>query len=217
MVKPYLISTIYNSIRTLNYFLKFIYNKNSFFQKTGFIISYIKGIPLDEAGKPVPWMNYAILDFFNKKLHKQITVFEFGSGFSTIFFSEKVQHITSVEISETWYKKASEITYEKNNVSIIYRGDITTYTEAIIETGKRYNMIVVDGCERVMCAKNAYRHLTDDGVLILDDSDRAEYRYIWEYCFDKGFRELTFIGLKPTGFSIDSTTIFYRSNNILSI
>ena len=59
--------------------------------------------------------------------------------------------------------------------------------------------------------------LTDDGVLILDDSNREEYYEIWKFYIQKGFREITFEGLKPNGFCNEHTTIFYRDNNCLHI
>jgi hypothetical protein len=49
------------------------------------------------------------------------------------------------------------------------------YVKAVQSTGEHYNIIIVDGRNRVKCANFAVDYLTSDGVLILDNSEREWY------------------------------------------
>jgi len=54
-------------------------------------------------------------------------------------------------------------------------------------------------------------------VIVFDDSDRAVWLEGVEHLLNLGFKQLKISGLKPTGFGIDETSIFYRKNNCLEI
>jgi hypothetical protein len=44
--------------------------------------------------------------------------------------------------------------------------------------------------------------LKEDGVLILDDSNRTYYHEIFNFYRKKGFKEITFSGLKPSDIEV---------------
>ncbi len=52
--------------------------------------------PLDADGRPIPWMNYPVIDLLRERLTKDLHLFEFGSGFSTTFYAQLVGHVTSI-------------------------------------------------------------------------------------------------------------------------
>ncbi len=59
---------------------------------------------IDKDRKPIPWFSYPFIDFLTPRLSKEITVFEFGSGNSTLFFAERVKKVISIEHNKDWYQ-----------------------------------------------------------------------------------------------------------------
>jgi hypothetical protein len=208
---------IYNFIRVINLFRLILNNGNSYLNKTGYINAYVAGKPIDKHNNAIPWMNYAIINFFDSRLNKGLSVFEYGSGYSTIYFANKIKNIVSIEYDKKWFEIAKKLTKPYKNVTITYKDLSTNYADAVLDQEFLFDIIVIDGRNRVECAINSIKRLSDVGVLVLDDSLRTNYKAIWDFYIENGFKELTFTGLKPMGFSIDSTTIFYRTNNCLRI
>ncbi len=61
--------------------------------------------PVDKDGNPIPWFTYPAIEFLKERLTKEMTVFEYGSGSSTLFFAERVKEIISVETNKEWFNK----------------------------------------------------------------------------------------------------------------
>ena len=95
-----------------------------------------------------------------------------------------------------------------------YGGD---YCKTIVSTDSKYSIIIVDGRDRVNCILNTTSSLSQDGVLILDDSEREEYQNGVIHLKQLGYNELDFWGIAPGIFYNKCTSIFYRDNNCLGI
>lgn len=193
--------------------MKMAFSKKSYLVKTGFIHSRISDSLRNKNGEYLPWMNYSIIQLFNERLSKTLMVFEYGSGSSTMYFAKRVGHIMSVEYNEGWFKKVVEHTQGMDNVDINFVPLDDNYHKAvgILGHGKKFDIIIVDGRYRVESALFSFDYLSEKGVVILDDSARPHYSGAFDFYHEKGFHHLTFQGLKPTGFGVDTTTIFYRS------
>lgn len=105
------------------------------------------------------------------------------------------------------------------NVNLIYQEkDIDgKYCRTIMATEKKYDIVIVDGGDRVNSLKQTFGALSDRGVVVLDDSHRKAYLEHIKDLKEKGFRAIDFEGLKPKGSKIYKTTIFYRNGNCLDI
>ena len=57
----------------------------------------------------VPWITFKAKEWLDLYLKVNMTVFEWGSGNFTMYFSEKVKKLISVEHDENWHKKISGI------------------------------------------------------------------------------------------------------------
>ncbi|MEP2024445.1 MAG: hypothetical protein ABJH98_13635 [Reichenbachiella sp.] len=205
--------------RVFETFYNFSFHKESYFVREAYLKSQSEKKPVDANGNPIPWMNYAILDFFSERLNADLSLFEYGSGFSTQYFASKLKTVKSIEYDQIWYQKVRKEIAHLENAEVKYYELDRNYANAILTEGEEilYQLILIDGRHRVACAKNACAQLTSDGVLILDDSDRKGYKEVFEYYKKQDFRHLTFSGIKPTSFRKHSTTIFYRPNNCLDI
>lgn len=91
------------------------------------------------------------------------------------------------------------------------------YCRVIKETDEKYDIVIVDGADRVNCVKQSIGCLSENGVLILDDSSRERYQAAFNYIKDMGFRVLDFEGLKPTKFDTSRSSIIYKDDNCLYI
>ena len=196
---------------------KLIRNRNSYLYLTGWMQSLRESRPTDGNANPIPWMNFSVIRLLEDRLKDDFILFEYGSGYSTFFYARKVRTVISVEYDEQWYRIVKS--QMPANVELIFRekdvdGD---YCRVIGATGEQFDVVVVDGRDRVNCVKQAMPALSPRGVILLDDSQRDEYREGIEFARAKGFRALDLEGLKATGNGIDRTTVLYRDGNCLGI
>jgi len=202
------------SLLTINTLL---INKKSYLRSTGYLRSFKQGHPCDKDGEFLPWMNYPVITFLKERLSKDINIFEYGSGFSTRFYAKRVNTVTSLEYDKFWYKKIKE-TLPSNVELIFQKSDINgEYCRAIQKTNKKYELIVIDGDDRENCMRECISSLSENGVVVLDDSQRTEYEECILKLEKSGFRRIHFEGLKPKGKHMDRTTIFYKDGNSLGI
>lgn len=192
-------------------------NKNSYLHTTGWLRSLEAGKPIDKEGNPIPWINYPMIRFLEERLTDDLNVFEFGSGYSTLFYAEKVKSITSLEYDKNWFELIKSMV--PKNAQLIYKKKDRDgeYCRAIHLANKKYDVIIIDGRDRVNCIKQSFSALSLQGVIILDDSQREWYKEGIVLVNEKGFRILNIEGLKPHGTDTDRTTIFYRDGNCLGI
>ncbi len=172
---------------------------------------------IDHEGNPIPWVTYSFIDFIKDRITKKHDVFEFGSGNSTIFYAERAAAVYSVEHDKAWFEKSSKINLPNINMihcDLVPGGD---YSKSAAATGRKFNIIIVDGRDRVNCCKEAILSLTEDGVVVLDDSERDFYSDAHAFFKANGFKHLPFTGMAPGVIISKCTSVFYRANNCLDI
>lgn len=173
---------------------------------------------VDADKKPIPWFTYSAKHFIEQKLKgTNLDVFEFGSGNSTIWFADRVKSIVSVEYDEKYFDIVAPKLKDRNNVE--YRKAFlgVDYHQQIEEFEEAFDIVIIDGRERVECAKSALPALRSNGVIIWDNSEREEYAEGYELIREAGFKEVFFQGLGPIGHYEWQTTIFYKDGNCLGI
>ncbi len=158
-----------------------------------------------------------MIAFLEQRLNNDMTLFEYGSGYSTLFFASLVKQVTAVEHNKNWFDIVSDM--KPDTVNLIYQPieDIEAYTQAAGFEKRLYDIIVIDGRERIRCAQFAVNLLTEPGVIIFDDSSRTRYKKVEAFFGQSGFKKLDFIGLKPGGITCHQTSIYYRNNNCLGL
>jgi len=164
--------------------------------------------------EPIPWWSYSFNDFFIPKLKKNIKVFEFGSGNSTIFLESRINKIISIEHDKNWYNKMKK---RLTKTKLVYKSLDNDYPKAILEFHEKFDLIIIDGRKRVKCIKNSISRLSTEGVLILDDSQREYYKAGIEYLLDNGFKHIYFSGVSAGTYKKKYTSIFYRENNWIGL
>lgn len=208
----------FSGLSSLSRGLRLLFSKRSYLVQVGYMRSAGQREPRSVDGEPLPWMNYGIIHFLDQRLTPELNLFEYGSGFSTIFYSGRVGKVTSVEHSPGWHQKVLGMVPENADVWLRELApDATKYINAAREGGEKYDLVVVDGRERVACAAVAVDVLSDRGVILLDDSSRGRYEAGIARLRSLGFRQLDFVGLKPAGLQGHQSSLFYRDNNCLGL
>jgi hypothetical protein len=136
---------------------------------------------------------------------------------SQLFYSNMVGSVDSVEYDKFWFDKLKPDLPQ--NVKLHYKEKSVDgeYCRVIQSSESLYDIVVVDGRDRVNCIKQSIGMLKAGGVVLLDDSQRERYIDGINYARSEGFRTLDFEGLKSTGLTLDRTTILYRDNNCLGL
>lgn len=192
-------------------------NESGYLSEIGWINSFNINMPIDHNFKPLPWVTYSFIDFISERLTKDMYIFEYGSGNSTLWYAKKVNFVTSVEHDIHWFNKIKNTM--PSNVDINYEELVygEKYSNFSNNMDKKYDIIIVDGRDRINCIKNSLNNLKDNGIIVLDDSERMSYRDGINILLENNFKKIDFWGISPGLFYKKNTTIFYKTNNCLGI
>ena len=188
-----------------------------YLNEIGWINSLKKQMPVDKNSNPLPWVTYGFIDFISERLNKGIDIFEYGTGNSTLWYAMRVNSVTSVEHDRKWLEKIKNSMPKNSDVhyqELEYGG---AYSQFSSQLNKKFNIVIVDGRDRVKCDKNAINSIKDDGVIVLDDSERETYKDGVSFLLSKNFKKIDFWGISPGLFYKKNTTIFYKEKNCLGI
>jgi hypothetical protein len=183
----------------------------------GWFNSFRSKMPVNAHNEPIPWVTYSFVDFIRDRIDSSHRIFEFGSGNSTLFYAKYAGKVVSVEHNKAWFDKIytnkpanSELIFCELKIDGNYCRIPQTYPE-------RFHIIIIDGRDRINCARQCLSALTNDGVVVLDDSERDHYKEAIVFLKEKGFKEIPFTGISPGSFIYKSTTLFYKKENCLYI
>ncbi|MGH3186217.1 MAG: class I SAM-dependent methyltransferase [Streptosporangiaceae bacterium] len=136
---------------------------------------------LYERGHPdAPWLTPEAVRLLGRMLLPSDRGLEFGSGRSTIWFAQRVRHLTSVEHDERWYADVSGRLKERalGNVDYILaprdepaeRGGGSKYAQvALAFADSSLDFALIDGTYREHTARYALLLIKPGGILIIDN------------------------------------------------
>jgi hypothetical protein len=131
-------------------------------------------------------------------LTRDMVVFEWGSGMSTLFFARRAFEVVSIEHNPKWFEKvgtaldywglmADRLLIESEKGLIADFGshqqgyeavNFKMYAEAVtIFPDDHFDVILVDGRARCACLRLAQAKLKVGGLLVLDDAARMIYQW----------------------------------------
>ena len=167
----------------------------------------------------LPWFSYGAIDFLEKFLRKEMQVFEFGSGGSTLFFAQRVRSVAAVEDNAHWCELVAEkLTARRidnvdlRHVPVAFTTDeafaSSEYLNAVRES--TFDVIIVDGTDwtknsRPICFRAAEHQVAPGGIIVVDDSWR--YRELRQ---SNGARRLEiFESVGPARYGVTSTDVYF--------
>ncbi|MBI2417061.1 MAG: FkbM family methyltransferase [Ignavibacteriales bacterium] len=190
---------------------------SGFLFEEGWFESFKTKSSVNKDGQPIPWFSYPCISFLEPRLTQDMHILEFGAGNSTIYFSTRVKTVDSIEHHEGWFQHLKQRL--PHNASLWYAPEkpVEKYAMAGNTCGRTFDIIIIDAIERVESLKTSFPLLNETGVMILDDSERAEYDEAHLFMKQKGYRQIDFWGMAPEVTLKKCTTIFYKPGNCLNI
>jgi len=166
----------------------------------------------DAQGNPIPWYTYPAIEYLNSFNFSQCDVFEFGSGNSSLYWASRCRTLISVEDSKEWYE---EINRKKSaNQTLINRSSEAGYIGALLEIDNSFDIIIIDGNYRLACSNAALEKITNEGMIVLDNSDRLIEKECAKLFRENGFIQIDFSGFGPINGYCWTTSIFLKSTKL---
>jgi hypothetical protein len=162
---------------------------------------------LNKTEHPLPWFTYPAIEYLQQLNLKDKVILEWGTGNSSLFFSERAETICSIEHNLDWHHKILSLNIFNQNLQ--YREE-AKYVEAIKDFHQRFDIIVIDGILREKCAAISLEYIKDDGLIILDNSDRDPQ--IAEYFRENNLIEVDMHGFGPINDYTWTTSFFFMRN-----
>lgn len=193
------------------------YGHKGYLNSIGWFTAFDQKQAVDGKGKALPWVTYSFIDFIKERIAKTQHIFEYGSGSSTIFYAERAGKVTSVEHDKGWFDKVKGTSPANAEMIFCELHRDGEYARKAMLLDKKFDIIIVDGRDRVNCCKYSLEALSPDGVIILDDSEREVYQPARILLKENGFKEISFSGISPGLFYEKATSVFYKASNCLGI
>ena len=167
----------------------------------------------DKKGQPIPWYTYPSIEYLNQFDFSEKCIFEYGCGNSSFFWANRAKKIVSVERNEKWYNTVS--CKQKENLKIILQKETNNFINEI-DKFDVFDVIIIDDICRDKCAEKAISKISKNGIIIIDNSDRAaefeEYSNATQLLRNFGLIQVDFYGFGPLNDYTWCTSIFFTKN-----
>ena len=186
----------------------------NFFVESGWLESVLQEKPVSKAGAPIPWYTYPAIEFVEPRVRADFRVFEYGSGWSTAWWAQRVESVFAVEHDAKWFGMVESQLPVNARVSL--RTDAERYIGELDACGGDFDIVVIDGEHRNQCARAAAARLKPSGAILFDNSDRLSFSDGVRYLSDSGWLRIDFFGLTPSYPYKACTSLFFRDTCWLS-
>ena len=180
---------------------------------SGHFQSSLKAAAVTSSGAPIPWYTDPAIDFLRGRDFSQKLVLEFGGGNSSLWWALHAKRVCTFEGDLCWYSSLLEKC--PKNLSLNYSPFLDTQNtckyirSTLIENycSEKFDIVVIDGLCRFELISLAIDYLSDDGIIICDNSEG--------YGFFEGFKgtsfsRIDFYGYAPGVYLPHVTSIFFR-------
>ena len=180
--------------------LHFSFITNKLRTEYGFIESSKKNIPVNNKGEVMPMYTYPCYEWLNSIDWTDSKVFEYGTGYSTIWWQNKNVDYHAVEDNKQWY----DMIEDKTNIN--YKPGLHKYIQSIYDYNYKFDVIVIDGVFRFDCIKPALDKIKNDGIIIVDNTDW--HRNSKEELDKSDLIPIHFHGFKPLHVDSETTSCY---------
>lgn len=167
---------------------------------------------VDRDGNPIPWYTYPAIEYISQFDYSAKKVFEYGTGYSSMYWAKRALKVVSIEDKPEWFEKFSQ-EFKASNWQMRYCDEKEGYEDMIFADGEKYDVIIIDGKRRAECAACAVKALAKGGMIILDDSDRVntslEYQGAVKNLRAANLLQVDFYGFCPMNNYTKATSIFF--------
>jgi len=118
-----------------------------------------------ESGLIMPWYTLPCLHWLKTMDISRWSIFEYGSGYSTIWFRLNCDKLISVDSDERWAKAMSSY----------YVPQTMPYIESPLASKRIYDCLVIDGVHREACVQVSKETIKSNGYLIIDNWGQEDF------------------------------------------
>ena len=185
--------------------LHFSFLTNKLRKDYGFIESSQRNIPTDGSNNIMPMYTYPCYEYINSLDLKGVNVFEYGTGYSSVYWSEKDVNYYAVEHNPEWFKRVKS----DKTPNVILKEEPVDFVNSIFHFDIKFDLIVIDGIMRYDCVKPALENLNKGGIIILDNSDW--HKNTKELLDKSDLIPIHFHGFKPLHVDSETTSCYIDS------
>lgn len=178
---------------------------------------------------PYPWIAFDAIFSLEKYLAPDMTIFEYGAGTSTLWYSKRVKKIISVEYDKNWYKALKNIlppnveliyspSQKEQSKNPIYSSDMLPNRsfEEYVKTIDSYpdgffNLVCIDGRARPGCSIHAKPKVASGGLILFDNYTRPQYKDALDDLVEEGWLMETYCSNGPYTAGLENTATFRKS------
>jgi predicted O-methyltransferase YrrM len=168
----------------------------------------------------LPWFSLASIAFLDRFVTRQMEVFEYGAGGSTLYFAKRAGKVVSTESDRGWLERVelalaaagfgnAEVQYRPFDFHRAEEFEQSDYLHSIPD--RLFDVIVIDSAEeeeaivRTACFRQAEARVRLGGIIVVDDSWRYPELHTAHHA--KAWREFRSIG--PCRPGVTSTDIYF--------
>jgi len=142
-----------------------------------------------------PLMHEHEYKFIEKYLNNSDTLLEWGCGNSTIYFSDIVKNIISIEHDIDWINTLKEVinVYDIKNINLHHipahfpqpipcrYEQFKDYVEYVKKNKFKFTKVLIDGRARKYCAKSIWDYIDEETIVFIHDFNRPDYQKTLKY------------------------------------
>lgn len=166
---------------------------------------HVSGGCVDGLGRPIPAMTYGAITAVRRHVKRGMRVFEYGCGYSTIWWASRGCDVTACEHDQLW---AERVAKRAPSTDIRLRSLDDGYTTELSRAGGPFDIVLIDGRRRVDCCRENAATLAQCGMVIFDDTEREHYLPGLDLIESLGFYRTDYPGFAPGNGYRSQTTIF---------
>ncbi len=149
---------------------------------------------------PVIDLLNASMDYFAEK-----TVLEFGSGQSTLWWSQHAKRVIAVEFNEAFARRMQHRLRGVPNAEIVIGQDYTRLSKSC------FDVVSIDGFPRIEATRFIVGKIATDGLIIVDNSDVQSLNEVCRLLAAAGYYRVDFFGHSPGAYFKQCTSIFFQN------
>ena len=164
---------------------------------------------------PIPWYTYPAIEYLDNFNLTNLSVLEYGSGNSSLYYLRKGATVTSVEDDKDWYDKIKCEVIQDGFTYVFAPSESEYVQRSEIDSA---DIIVIDGSYRTDCANFTISKIKEGSsqpsMVILDNSDRYP-KSIRKMDKELNWVRADFCGFCPIVSHTSVTSIYLNPNKIL--
>ncbi len=174
----------------------------------GYRVSVETDLPQLGNGEPIPMWSYSIVEYLMGIDLRDVDCLELGGGQSTLFLAKRCKSVTVIENNQAWMSKLVARNTPGVSAQFAQPG---TMPQLMATLQRQFQFISIDpGENRYACAKAAIPLLSDDGLIVLDNSEW--YANTAAYLRSADLIQVDFHDFRPVHHYRTTTSLFLKPN-----